>query len=419
MNTAPQDRFSQANPHALAVILEASQTRSIIASRDIFDISGTKLWARDQPVSHALQRKLLDRKLRQPIETCLMAEDGVTSRTLLQGAQVLLEDASPAAEVLRPHAERLLREAGQLPLHPVAQLLLTAGQATRPQAFEHALLAMLLAGALMCHQGGATPDVRAAMAAGLLHDLGEMYIAPEYMRDDAGALDFQGYKHLVVHPHVGALLLSQLTNYPAAIARAVDEHHERLDGSGYPRALKNESLSPLGRLLACTEAAAALLRAEGGNATRASVALRVVPGEFDLRWAGPLADAARRQAAAQEQPADELRERLTRVSAALEVARGLAEGLRPVQAASAAQAQAFDLAAHLLERLATGWHACGMWHAAAVAETDAAEVLAVAGELMYRLRGIERAVLLRAGELPAQEQSAIDSLCMGLRACTF
>ena len=35
--------FSTANPHALATILEASQTKSIIASRDIFDISGTKL----------------------------------------------------------------------------------------------------------------------------------------------------------------------------------------------------------------------------------------------------------------------------------------------------------------------------------------------------------------------------------------
>jgi hypothetical protein len=34
-------------------------------------------------VSVALQRKLMDRKLRNPLETCLMAEDGVTSQTLL------------------------------------------------------------------------------------------------------------------------------------------------------------------------------------------------------------------------------------------------------------------------------------------------------------------------------------------------
>lgn len=419
MNTAAKDSFSEANPHALATILEASQTRSIIASRDIFDISGTKLWARDQPVSQALQRKLLDRRLRQPIETCLMAEDGVTAHTLVEGAEALLAGGSALAELVRPHAARLQREAAQLPLHAVAQLLLTAGQATRPQTFEHALQAMVLAGALMCHRGGGTPDIRAAMAAGLLHDLGEMYIAPEYMRGDGIELDFQGYKHLVVHPHVGSLLLSQLTNYPAVIARAVGEHHERLDGSGYPRALKADALSALGRLLAGTEAAVALLRGDAGSAARASVALRVVPGEFDLHWAGPLADAARRAAAVQDTPTPELRERLGRVSAALEVARGMAAGLRPDGAASEALTEAFGLAAHLLDRLAIGWNACGLWHAAAVAETDAAEVHAVAAELMYRLRGIERVVRLRAGDLPDAEQGPLDSLCMGLRACTF
>ena len=66
MNTSAQPQsFTTANTHALATILEASQTKSIIASTDIFDVSGTKLWARDQPVSQALQRKLLDRQLRQ------------------------------------------------------------------------------------------------------------------------------------------------------------------------------------------------------------------------------------------------------------------------------------------------------------------------------------------------------------------
>src|SRR5882724_7168277 len=96
-SSAPSENFSVANPHALATILEASQTRSIIASRDIFDISGIKLWARDQPVSAALQRKLLDRELRNPLESCLMAEDGITPQTLLRATEALLEHDSPIA----------------------------------------------------------------------------------------------------------------------------------------------------------------------------------------------------------------------------------------------------------------------------------------------------------------------------------
>src|SRR5205085_3692877 len=157
MTSSPQRAgFLTANPHALATILDASQTKSIIASRDIFDVSGIKLWARDQPVSQALQRKLLDRQLRQPLESCLMAEDGVTARTLVQSLEMLLAGATPLAPVLAPHAAALAHAAAHLPLHPVVQLLLSAGRSSRPERFAHAIEAMALNGALTLAQRGDT-----------------------------------------------------------------------------------------------------------------------------------------------------------------------------------------------------------------------------------------------------------------------
>ncbi len=290
--------FQTANPHALAIILEASETRSIIAARDIFDINGMKLWARDQPVSRELQRKLMDRALQQPLETCLIAEDGITAETLRVAVQHLIEADGPLAPLLRLHAAALQKGAEGVRLHPVVQLLLSASQSARPTSFAHAVEAMTLAGALMHAQTlsrGADPNlVTWAMTAGLVHDVGEMYIAPEFGEADAGeSLDADTYRQLVVHPHVGQLLISQLTDYPKDIARAVAEHHEHLDGSGYPHRLHGNQISPLGRLLAATEMALAALRHPGASLHHASVALRVVPGEFDEHLAGPLAAAAR------------------------------------------------------------------------------------------------------------------------------
>lgn len=287
--------FSVANQHALATILEASETRRIIASRDIFDITGIKLWARDQPVSGALQRKLLDRQLRNPLESCLLAEDGVTSHTLVQEIQALLDGDSPLAAVLQPHAERLLKEASHLPLHSVAQLLLTAAQASKPEIYAHSIQAMALCGAMMDAHGSGVAELRMAMLCGLLHDLGEMYIDPQYGEADADrALDFVSYQQLVVHPHVGQLLVSQLTNYPSALSRAIGEHHERLDGSGYPHGLQREQVSSLGRMLAVAEATLCSFRqTHRPTLARASVAVRVVPGEFDLGWTTVLESAAR------------------------------------------------------------------------------------------------------------------------------
>ena len=206
--------FQTANPHALAIILEASETRSIIAASDIFDIHGMKLWARDQPVSHDLQRKLMDRALKQPLESCLVAEDGVSTDTLRVAVQRLLEDEGPLTPLLRQHAAALQKGADAVRLHPVVQLLLSAAQTACPASFTHAVEAMAVAGALMSAQnqanGGDPRAVALAMTAGLVHDIGEMYIAPEFGEADAAeSLDIDTYRQLVVHPHVGQLLLSQ------------------------------------------------------------------------------------------------------------------------------------------------------------------------------------------------------------------
>lgn len=411
---APQNvgDFSTANPHALATILEASQTRSIIASRDIFDISGTKLWARDQPVSSALQRKLLDRKLRNPLESCLMAEDGVTAKTLQNAAQVQLDSNTPLSLLLRPHGAKIVREIEHLPIHSVAQLLLTASESSRPETFEHAVQAMALSGALMLEHGGGTAELRLAMLCGLLHDLGEMYIDPRYGEADADrALDFQSYQQLVVHPHVGYLLIAQLTNYPATVARAIAEHHERLDGSGYPHSLQRDQMSPLGRLLAVMEGALGVLRTAPASLARVSVALRVVPGEFELGWVGAISDVARAQPAPQANlTLNDVQARLAVLDGALRVAKEQVDELA-VSAESPALRSALTLAQHLLGRLRTGWFASGLWSNEALVAQDAAEVEAIEDELFFRLRSIERATLLRAGELASDEAQRLNRLC--------
>ncbi len=407
--------FASANPHALATILEASETRRIIAATDIFDLAGTKLWARNQPVSAELQRKLLDRKLREPLEACLIAEDGITSASLATALAELVERDGRLAPLLRPQASRLLREVTHLHLHPVAQLLLSATQAARPGAFEHAIAAMAMCGALMAQHGGQTPELRMAMLAGLLHDLGEMYIAPEFSEAQADReLDALSYRQLVVHPHVGLLLVAQLTNYPGAVARAVAEHHERIDGSGYPHRLSGDRISVLGRLVAVVDQALAALRSPHDTLQRASVALRAVPGEFDLAWVGHVARAAYGEPVLP--PVMERADVRARREALAEVLQAAEDNiaLLSVGDRSPGMLAALELASFLVARLRIGWNESGLWGSDAGGGIDAGEVEAVEDELYFRLRGVQRAVQVRAGELPAAEAGVLAALCESL-----
>lgn len=422
MPQAPNgDEFQTANPHALAVILEASETRSIIAARDIFDVHGMKLWARDQPVTQDLQRKLMDRALRQPLEACLVAEDGVTTDTLRASLQRLLDAQGPLAPLLHAHAEALQQGIGAVQLHPVVQLLLSACESARPAVFQHAVEAMAVAGALMHAQvqsRGAEPrQVAVAMTAGLLHDIGEMYISPEFGEADAAhALDVATYRQLVVHPHIGQLLLSQLTDCPKDIVRAVAEHHEHLDGSGFPHCLQGEQISPLGRLLSVTEMALMALRQPGANLHHASVALRVVPGEFDEHLGGPLAAAARVVAPmTTRQSTEDLLHHLAQLDFALQGALNRLDTVLPPDASEGLQ-RAAALGRHLLHKLRQGWNESGLWSPSAIGVDQIAEAEAVLDALRARLQTIERMARLTAGELSADDGDVLDQLCQSLVA---
>ncbi|CAG1017196.1 hypothetical protein BURC_01826 [Burkholderiaceae bacterium] len=83
-------------------------------------------------------------------------------------------------------------------------------------------------------------------------------------------------------------------------------------------------------------------------------------------------------------------------------------------AESPALKDALGLAQHLLDRLRAGWNASGLWSDQTIAVQDAAEVQAIEEELLLRLRGIRRAALLRAGELPDDDAQRLNLLCDGL-----
>lgn len=407
--------FNTANPHALATILEASETRSIIAASDIFDINGMMLWARNQPVSHDLQRKLMDRSLQKPLETCLMAEDGITPKRLKDALMMLIDGEGVLTPLLRPHANALLTGVGDVRLHPVAQLLLSAVEAARPASYHHALHAMAMAGAIMDARRADRHAIALAMTAGLLHDVGEMYISPEFGEADAAnTLEVETYRQLVVHPHIGQLLLSQLTDYPKDVVRAVAEHHERLDGSGYPYRLTGDRLSELGKLLSATEEALAALRIPGATLHHASVALRVVPGEFDEHLAGPLAAAARVVAPLQaRQSAEDLMHALSQLDFSLQGAMNRLTLMLPEQPSENLQ-RAAQLCHHLLHKLRQGWNESGLWGPSAIGIDQIGEAEAVQDALRARLAQIERMARLTAGSLSADEQDSLDAFCAAL-----
>lgn len=77
---------------------------------------------------------------------------------------------------------------------------------------------------------------------------------------DKKGLDGEDRKLVDTHPIAGAYYLKQY--WPGVsdpVCRIVKEHHERLDGSGYPNGLRNGEIYPLSMIVAAVEVYTALL----------------------------------------------------------------------------------------------------------------------------------------------------------------
>ena len=410
------EALTLANPHALSAIVEASASRTIVASEDIYDEHGRKLWARDQAISASLQQRLLERKLSRPLESCLRAADGITTHQLHEGMAAFVESTHPLAPVVKPQAGAVLEAVGQLPLHSAVQLLLTTVHATRPEVYQHALVSMALAGALSAAAGQARFDLRMALLAGLLHDLGEMYLDPRYL-DGTQPLDAAGYRHVVTHPLIGRMLLQKLTDYPAPLGEAVAEHHERLDGTGYPTRKLAASLSPLGRMQAVVEATVGMVATAAAPLARAALALRMVPGEFDPACTSALVNAARqaRENLEEAVPRDDVAEAqagLRRLSERLEAGLQCAAGIAAAKTATAPVRTLGERALHRLRRLQVAGHAIGLWahESADQSPPERFELSVALAEMRYRLGGIRRDCMWSETSLTEAELRVLEPL---------
>ena len=86
----------------------------------------------------------------------------------------------------------------------------------------------------------------------LLHDIGKMMIPLEIL-NKPGTLTEDEFNKMKEHVALGTKTLSQTPGMDPSAIRMVAEHHERLDGRGYPEGLEGESISLFGQMVAITD----------------------------------------------------------------------------------------------------------------------------------------------------------------------
>jgi putative nucleotidyltransferase with HDIG domain len=112
--------------------------------------------------------------------------------------------------------------------------------------FQHSMNVSIYAASLAAHLGMTEQEVERIANAGILHDVGKMLVPSEVL-NKPGKLTDDEFVIMKNHVQFGYDFLKK-QGLPDDMLRLAYEHHERFDGSGYPRGLKDGEISIEGKI---------------------------------------------------------------------------------------------------------------------------------------------------------------------------
>ncbi|MET0012676.1 MAG: HD domain-containing phosphohydrolase [Sedimenticola sp.] len=108
-----------------------------------------------------------------------------------------------------------------------------------------------LAGAIAQEMGLDSHRVEGIRLGGMIHDIGKIHIPSEIL-NRPGKLSEIEFNIIKTHPKVGYEIVKGV-DFPWQVANLIHQHHERLDGSGYPQGLKGDQICIGARVLAVAD----------------------------------------------------------------------------------------------------------------------------------------------------------------------
>ncbi|MCC2616953.1 HD-GYP domain-containing protein [Aestuariibacter halophilus] len=140
---------------------------------------------------------------------------------------------------------------GSIDRNPNALMCLTKIREKDSYLLEHSLNVAILLANFAKHLGLPEHEVQELALSGFIHDIGKIKI-PDEILHKPGRLTDQEMVIMRDHVYYGIRTLEEM-NMPDRIIRTMAEHHERLDGYGYPDGARGDEISYFGRMIAIVD----------------------------------------------------------------------------------------------------------------------------------------------------------------------
>ncbi|MBU0544722.1 MAG: PAS domain S-box protein, partial [Proteobacteria bacterium] len=156
-----------------------------------------------------------------------------------------------AEEQLKMNFQKLKKSMSGI-IQAIALTVETRDPYTSGHQIRVAKLAMMIAGEM-----NFSPDqVEGIKMAAEIHDIGKLSVPAEILSKPSKLSDIE-YQLIKIHPEAGYNIIKDI-EFPWPVATIIIQHHERINGSWYPKGLKGEEILPEARILAVADAVEAI-----------------------------------------------------------------------------------------------------------------------------------------------------------------
>lgn len=169
----------------------------------------------------------------------------------------LADDLAFGISNLRSKAERIgiLEKLEHSLDHAVAAIAATV-EMRDPYTAGHQRRVAKLATAIATEMGIVDDHIKGLHMASVVHDIGKIHVPAEILSSPAKLSEAE-FEIIKTHPKVGWEILKGI-DFPWPVAEMVFQHHEKLDGSGYPRGLKGDEILLEARILCVADVVEAM-----------------------------------------------------------------------------------------------------------------------------------------------------------------
>ncbi len=162
-----------------------------------------------------------------------------------------ITERKQAEEKLRESLEQLRRA-----VETTIQVLVMAVEMKDPYTASHQRRMTDLARTMATEMGLPPEKIEGLRIAGVIHDIGKIILPTEILSKPTKLSDIE-FSMIKEHVRLGYDILKDVES-PWPLAEIVLQHHERMDGSGYPRGLKGEEILIEARILAVADVVEAM-----------------------------------------------------------------------------------------------------------------------------------------------------------------